>query len=276
MINRAKEEIIISDQYVIYPLQEVKVTIDDDVIKDITVILSNSQNPLMGFLEGKAGEPYRYYFDDRQDFEVIVKVLLGLMSTRKAYNGFKEGEFGNMRCGTDSSSYPSIKLLLALGLSKDPVKYVKGEFYQEIRNHLNKMPTLKATNNELFEQQPIVIGSALATLVGGSQAFFTHCPANPEIVKLKNGTDAHKMTVTAAMMNLQDLQTDATAFIDFVKKCRDPSHIMKTTKATELGLIDQYGVHEITRNIVLSAVQGEGFDMTLESPIAENRPAFKL
>lgn len=294
MLARA-EEVVLSSKDVNYPLQEIQMTVEDEVIKNLTVKLAGNLNALESFLQAKPGKPYSYYFAEPEDIDVIAKVLLGLMSTRKAYDGIKDGDCGYIRCGSDASGYQSIQILIALSLSKSPVNYVKDSFCQEIKKRLGKVAKKQETKNDLYEeifgkksqpdQQCITAKSSavsddckkeiMPSVIGSSPAFFSHeAPTNPDMVKLKNGTEVYAKSVSGIMMNLESLMEDRIAFKDFVNKCRNPKYIMVTTLAEELSLIQNDVIHDITRNVVLSAVREDGLDMTLESPLAEDRLTF--
>ncbi len=92
-------------------------------------------------------------------------------------------------------------------------------------------------------------------------------------VMLKNGSEEFGPLVAVTMMSLRSLcTTDPVSFYELVQKCRDQNHQFwgnSTQKLRDLSLIQPSGnVHDSIRNIVLSAVTGEKFDMVLGSPIA--------
>lgn len=93
-------------------------------------------------------------------------------------------------------------------------------------------------------------------------------------IELKNGTTEAEGLVSVTMMSLSHLiQENAMGFYELVMKCRDRDHqfwgdIAKDLK--NLGLVESDGrVHGSIRNIVLSAVIGEGMGMTLGSPLGD-------
>lgn len=92
-------------------------------------------------------------------------------------------------------------------------------------------------------------------------------------VKLKNGSVEAKFVVVATMMSLDSLlQDNPGAFYELVTKCRDPKHKMfGNTKSIceHRALMNGDIVHGSIRNIVLSAVEGDGLDMGLTSPYAD-------
>jgi hypothetical protein len=95
------------------------------------------------------------------------------------------------------------------------------------------------------------------------------------LVELKNKTTVPKSLVIVTMMSLKALlQKNPIAFYELVQKCRNSKHEMfgnTLEVATKLGLIIHDGrIHEYTKNIILSAVSGDGLDMSLGSPISED------
>jgi hypothetical protein len=96
---------------------------------------------------------------------------------------------------------------------------------------------------------------------------------NMNNVTLKNGTQAPFSLVTVISISLERLiKNDFICFYELVMKCRDSSHEFFGDTADQLkqyGLANNAGiVHQFTRNIVLSSVEGNGFDMTFSSPLA--------
>jgi len=95
-------------------------------------------------------------------------------------------------------------------------------------------------------------------------------------VTLKNGAEEAKALVETVYMCLSNLIEDhPIAFYELVMKCRDGNHELfgnTSTVLSQFAMIQHDGsVHGSIRNIVLSAVQGSGLDMTLSSPVAEEK-----
>jgi len=93
-----------------------------------------------------------------------------------------------------------------------------------------------------------------------------------ETVKLKNGTEEQKPLVIGIFFSMQHLLKEhPIAFYELVKKCRDHTHEFFGNTAEVLmkySLLQRNGQpHGSISNIVLSAVEGEGFNMTLKSPL---------
>lgn len=92
-----------------------------------------------------------------------------------------------------------------------------------------------------------------------------------ETVILKNGAEEVKALVMVTMMSLRHLEP--IAFYELVQKCKDDTHIFwgdTEEKLKSLALLECSGrPHDSIRNIVLSALAGEGLDMRLVSPIKE-------
>lgn len=113
------------------------------------------------------------------------------------------------------------------------------------------------------------------------------------LTKLKNGTTEVQPFVVITLGVLKQLFDDKPlAFFDLVSKCRDSSYKWfgdNEQICRDLQLIqpenpynpDAGGsIHESIKNIVLSAAEGEGMDMTLVSPYAveqkNNNPSNKV
>ena len=97
-----------------------------------------------------------------------------------------------------------------------------------------------------------------------------------ETVELKNGTTEAKGLVNVMMISLHNLlQEDPITLYELVMKCRERDHQFwgdTVEKLQNLHLVEQDGrVHGAIRNIVLSAVTGEGLDMVLGSPLPGGR-----
>src|SRR3990167_887425 len=93
------------------------------------------------------------------------------------------------------------------------------------------------------------------------------------MLKLKNGSEVAQSIVVATMMSLDALiNSNPIAFYELVEKCRDSKHEMfGNTKevVAKWALIDMNGsVHSCIKDVVLSAVEGDGLDMSLGRPVA--------
>lgn len=97
-----------------------------------------------------------------------------------------------------------------------------------------------------------------------------------ETVQLKNGSEEFKPLVAITMASLRHLyDKKPIMLIELTMLCRDPDHKMfGTTIGQELcdtNLISVAGtrmvVHDSIRNIVLSAVEGDGLNMVLRNPV---------
>lgn len=91
-----------------------------------------------------------------------------------------------------------------------------------------------------------------------------------ETVKLRNGAEEVKPAVQAVMMSLRSL--DPIAQYELVMKARDRDHELfghSGEKLKALKLIEPNGrMHDTVRNVVLSAAEGDGLNMTIGSPVA--------
>ncbi|MHC4405707.1 MAG: hypothetical protein ACYTG0_39175 [Planctomycetota bacterium] len=94
-----------------------------------------------------------------------------------------------------------------------------------------------------------------------------------ETVKLRTGIVEAKALVTSTMHSLKHLlDTKPIVLYELVMRCRDPKHeLFGGSDLVHLGLLQKtnkgHYVHESIRNIVLAAVDGDGLDMALRSPI---------
>jgi hypothetical protein len=97
-----------------------------------------------------------------------------------------------------------------------------------------------------------------------------------KLVQLKNGSEELDTLVTVTMVSLESLlQSAPIVFYELVVLCRDSNHQLfgnAGERLEELGLVTLDGtgqaqVHGSIRNVVLSAVTGDGLEMSLGSPI---------
>ncbi|HUD02610.1 MAG TPA: hypothetical protein VMR46_01130 [Candidatus Paceibacterota bacterium] len=96
-----------------------------------------------------------------------------------------------------------------------------------------------------------------------------------EMLALKNGSSVPKPAVIAIMMSVNSLWEEGLggmcAVIDLVDRCKNPNHkiaddVMLQLKASRL--IEPEGrIHEAVKDVVLSATEGEGVEMTIGSPV---------
>jgi hypothetical protein len=90
-------------------------------------------------------------------------------------------------------------------------------------------------------------------------------------VTLKNGKSAPDVAVRAIMLNLgKCLEDQPIAFYEMACVCRDREHVPFGNTGEILrsrGLLESSGQpHEVVRDVVLSAVTGEDFDLHLGEP----------
>lgn len=90
-------------------------------------------------------------------------------------------------------------------------------------------------------------------------------------MKLKNGTDESATLVSATMMTLELLLSGKPViFAEAVLLARDRTYLpFAPDLLREYALVGSDNrTHDSVRNVVLSAVTGEGFDLTLGDPRA--------
>lgn len=96
-----------------------------------------------------------------------------------------------------------------------------------------------------------------------------------DIVKLKNGKEEPFSVVISTMMNLEALWKRGIdgmcAVYDLRELCRNPEYnAIYLDLLQKMSLVSTDGIiHSQVRNIVESAVVGEGLNLTLQLPIAE-------
>lgn len=95
-----------------------------------------------------------------------------------------------------------------------------------------------------------------------------------KLVRLKNGAEEAEALVNVTMTSLgtlMDSLAGVTQFYDLTMVCRDSNYKIgeRNLKALQdLALLQPDGrPHESIKNIVLSAVAGEGLGMKLSSPL---------
>lgn len=100
--------------------------------------------------------------------------------------------------------------------------------------------------------------------------------SDPQLVKLRNGSEEPKPLVNIVLFSLERLfKEQPIHFYELVQLCRDGCHALfgKTEDdLLALGLVQRsvagsFAVHDSIRNVVLSAVNGEGLELSLESPV---------
>jgi hypothetical protein len=94
-----------------------------------------------------------------------------------------------------------------------------------------------------------------------------------QTIKLKNGAEEADMLVRVTTAILASLmEENPILFYELVMKARDSRHECFGKTGEELRkreFIDQNGrMHDSLRNVIVSAVSGDGLEMTLGSPIA--------
>ena len=102
-----------------------------------------------------------------------------------------------------------------------------------------------------------------------------------ETVTLKNGAEAARVLVSTTMLALRALnEQQPVALYELTMACRDKGHVMfgnSGSVAKSLALVESQDadgrarIHDAVRDIVLSAVSGEDFDMVIGSPLAGER-----
>ena len=103
-----------------------------------------------------------------------------------------------------------------------------------------------------------------------------------ETVTLKNGAEEAKPLVVVTMMTLNRLMDEGKAMVvyELVELCKNPAHrpfgvtgddMVKLSLASknQRPATNPWHVHNSIRNIVLSAIEGEGMDLCLGNPVAK-------
>lgn len=99
------------------------------------------------------------------------------------------------------------------------------------------------------------------------------CPGGVPIgavVTLRNGREVPRALVTPVLLSLEALLgRHPVALFELAALARDPSHALFGNTGqvlAELGLTEDGKLHDAVRDIVLAAIDGEGFDLRLVSP----------
>ncbi len=109
--------------------------------------------------------------------------------------------------------------------------------------------------------------------------FFKTEKQNPiNMLKLKNGSEAPESAVETIMIYLELLMSkDPIALYSLVQEYKNPKKTRVVQSSLyeqiegQLGLADYRQEKEIFKNIILSAVQGDGvLDMRLNSPVEKS------
>lgn len=96
------------------------------------------------------------------------------------------------------------------------------------------------------------------------------------MVLLKNGGEAPMSAVTTTMVSLEEMMTGSVptmlAVYDLAEHCKTGAEV--TGRSRELlisyGFMSQEGtVHDVTKDVILSAAQGEGMGFTLINPLVK-------
>ncbi|MBF0570546.1 MAG: hypothetical protein HQL12_01620 [Candidatus Omnitrophica bacterium] len=108
-----------------------------------------------------------------------------------------------------------------------------------------------------------------------------HADAAMVIAKLRNGSEEYLSAVNLIFVSLKTLMEEgflgALALYELHQKALNPSHKIDeeySQPLRELNLVQSDGeLHDTTKNIVLSSIDGEGLDMHLVKPVVSTRDA---
>lgn len=90
------------------------------------------------------------------------------------------------------------------------------------------------------------------------------------MLKLNNGSQAPAMHVIVMLMTMKQLLTEhPETFYELVQKCRNTNHVMfeGTTETLRRFGIDANHIPQVTKNVVLSTVVGDGLLMRIVDPV---------
>jgi hypothetical protein len=91
-------------------------------------------------------------------------------------------------------------------------------------------------------------------------------------VFLKNGAEEAEVLVRVVMLSLGNLmEQNPIVFYELVQLCKNREHKLfgNTGEILEkLRLVENGEIHDSIRNVVLSAVEGDGLNIRLTSPLA--------
>ena len=99
-----------------------------------------------------------------------------------------------------------------------------------------------------------------------------------DIVTLRNGYTTSRVSMAVTFLHVELLlKQNSMAFYDLVTACRNPEHqlwpeseeiLMLSTLVESVDAAGRARIHEHTRSVVLSMVEGEELEMHLVNPIA--------
>jgi hypothetical protein len=97
--------------------------------------------------------------------------------------------------------------------------------------------------------------------------------AGPEVVKLRNGAEVPRASVTPILLSLEALAgTDLISLYEAVEVARDRTHEpfgQTGERLTEAGLLERDGaMHGVTRDVILASVAGSGDSLQFVDPYA--------
>jgi hypothetical protein len=95
-------------------------------------------------------------------------------------------------------------------------------------------------------------------------------------VRLKSGYEEAQSLVVSTIFQLELLITeDSIAFYEAVMIARNPEQVCfgdRANRLKELAILTRDGrMHDSVRNIIVSAVSGEGLEMRLGNPVVEEQ-----
>lgn len=95
-----------------------------------------------------------------------------------------------------------------------------------------------------------------------------------EVVKLRNGSEEFGPAVYTTVLVLKKLSQNAPAYLfELVCKCRDQDYQFSgdaETRLKALAIVESDGsITNTVKNVVLSAVEGDGFKMKFVNPVLE-------
>lgn len=117
-------------------------------------------------------------------------------------------------------------------------------------------------------------GAKIAQVSGSCASLeLTHADVKDPFVRLKNGAKVPETMVNLTTLTLRQFLNKAgpVALYELNEKCKNPEHQMYGSTgiyAQEWKLMEGDRVPDMTRDIILSAIKGEGLVLSVTNPVA--------
>jgi len=174
------------------------------------------------------------------------------------------------------TDWPVMISLFAIAYAKFPASWNPTVLHHVI-DFVNKVPHLGWILPVVPVLMGVGIGATLATQVDKNRPVKD---AAMKIAKLRNGSEEPMPAVTTTTISLRHLMSSIPGILqvyELHQKALNPNYQIDRQYAEPLkalALLQSNGeLHDITRNVVLSSVEGSGLEMRLVNPIVSTKDA---